>query len=117
MSGAARFLVRETARADVLEILDELLERADASVCIRFRDGLRSAFEFVAEHPTAGWRPAGLRSGGKALRCWRVPGFPSYLVFYAKHADGVDIVRVLHGARDLPRVLAAGRRRRRRKRD
>lgn len=113
MSGAPRLLVRATARADILDILDELLERAGPAVCIRFRDGLRSAFEFVAEHPAAGWKPARLRSGGGALRCWRVPGFPRYLVFYAKHAEGVDIVRVLHGARDLPRVLAARRRRRR----
>jgi len=34
-----------------------------------------------------------------------VDGFDSYLIFYRPIAEGVEIYRVLHGARDLRRLL------------
>jgi plasmid stabilization system protein ParE len=37
-----------------------------------------------------------------------VPGFESYLVFYVPSPGVVEVVRVLHGARDLPRLLEVG---------
>jgi len=36
-----------------------------------------------------------------------VPGFESYLVFYVPSPGVVEVVRVLHGARDLPRFFEA----------
>jgi toxin ParE1/3/4 len=35
------------------------------------------------------------------LRSWRMRGFESWLVFYRVTEEAVEIVRVLHGARDL----------------
>ena len=39
----------------------------------------------------------------KNIRSWVVTEFTSYLIFYRELADGsgVEILRVLHGARDL----------------
>lgn len=39
----------------------------------------------------------------KNIRSWVVTEFTSYLIFYRELPDGsgVEIVRVLHGARDL----------------
>jgi toxin ParE1/3/4 len=39
------------------------------------------------------------------MRFWPVTGFRNYLVFYFPLSDGVEIVRVLHAARDWTRVL------------
>jgi len=39
------------------------------------------------------------------LRMWLSPAFRNYLIFYRELADGVEIVRVLHGARDIKRIL------------
>lgn len=44
-------------------------------------------------------------------RLWglrRVPitGFGNYLIFYRPIEGGIEVVRVIHGARDLPSVLA-----------
>jgi toxin ParE1/3/4 len=36
------------------------------------------------------------------LRVWPVPGFDRHLVFYVERADYIDVLRVLHGARDIP---------------
>ena len=38
------------------------------------------------------------------LRSWPVRGFP-YLVFYAERGDRIDILRLLHTARDIPESL------------
>jgi toxin ParE1/3/4 len=35
------------------------------------------------------------------LRRWPVPGFRNYLVFYRSVGADVEIVRVLHAARDI----------------
>jgi toxin ParE1/3/4 len=34
-----------------------------------------------------------------------VRGFERHLVFYRERDDGIEIVRVLHGARDIPSVM------------
>jgi toxin ParE1/3/4 len=38
----------------------------------------------------------------------RVPvsGFMAYLPFYMPRADGIDVVRILHGARDIQHLFA-----------
>ena len=41
----------------------------------------------------------------EGLRVWRIQGFEKHLIFYRPVADGIEIVRVLHGARDLDRLL------------
>jgi plasmid stabilization system protein ParE len=42
----------------------------------------------------------------EATSRFRVKGFESYLVFYLPLEAGIDVVRVLHGARDIDRVFA-----------
>lgn len=44
--------------------------------------------------------------GFPEVRSWRVRGFPRHLIFYRALPDRVQILRVLHGARDLPRALS-----------
>ena len=37
---------------------------------------------------------------------WRYIRHKRWLIFYQPHADGIEIMRVVDGVRDLPRVLA-----------
>ena len=39
------------------------------------------------------------------LRMWLSPAFRNYLIFYRELPEGVEIVRVLHSARDIQRIL------------
>lgn len=39
------------------------------------------------------------------LRMWPIPDFPNHLVFYRPIDAGVEIVRVLHSARDIPEIM------------
>jgi hypothetical protein len=37
-----------------------------------------------------------------------IKDFENYLLFYLEHEDCVDVIRVLHGARDIPAALPSG---------
>ncbi len=70
------------------------------------RDNFTAAertFAELARHPHMGRERHFQRRPG--LRSWHVDGFDDYLIFYRPIADGVEIYRVLHGARDLRRLL------------
>ena len=40
------------------------------------------------------------------LRRVPVKGFDNYLLFYLPRPDGIDVIRVLHAARDIESILA-----------
>lgn len=61
----------------------------------RFLDRMREKFCSLAEAPQIGTRRDELRTG---LRSQPVG---TYLIFYFPLDDGIEIVRVLHGARDI----------------
>ena len=61
----------------------------------RFIDRMREKFSSLAEAPQIGTRRDELRTG---LRSQPVG---TYLIFYFPLDDGIEIVRVLHGARDI----------------
>lgn len=41
----------------------------------------------------------------RGLRSWRIRGFENWLVFYRVTEEAIEVVRVLHGARDVDAVL------------
>ena len=75
------------------------------SAARNFLEAAYNTFEFHAENPQVG-RPRP-EFGYKGLRSWRVQGFRRYLIFYREVAGDVQIWRVLHGSRDLQRVLGS----------
>src|SRR5438445_6163305 len=68
-----------------------------------FFEAAYDSFEFVARNPGIGRKRADL--GFPHVRSWRIEGFRRDLIFYRELPDRVQIWRVLHGARDLPRRL------------
>jgi len=67
-----------------------------------FFDATREASELVARHPAIGRLRSYSLSG---VRSWVVPGFENYVIFYLPTQDEVQILAVLHGARDLSRAM------------
>lgn len=71
----------------------------------RFLDKVEETFEFLALHPKIGSpRFDNIASG---LRAWPVATFGSYIILYFVARNAVQIVRVVHGARDIEVLLKA----------
>ena len=61
--------------------------------------------KLLAEHPELGRRRQFGRGELSGIRSFVITDFPNYVIFYRVQAAGVQIVRVLHGARDLEKIL------------
>jgi toxin ParE1/3/4 len=57
--------------------------------------------------PGLGTRWASDRPRLAELRFFPVTGFPNHLLFYRPLENGLELVRVLHGARDIASLLEA----------
>lgn len=90
------------ADADVVQGYDWYLREAGPDVADRFLYAVQDALEHVARHPgTGSSRYTPLVPN---LRFWLLDAFP-YMVFYMERPDAVEIVRVLHQARNVPAHL------------
>ena len=96
----AQFLISPAARADLLEIRDFLVEKGSRKVAARVLKELRDALGRVAAMPGAGHLRPDLAS--ESLRFYRVY---KYLIIYRSVSQPLQIVRVLHGARDVRCIL------------
>jgi toxin ParE1/3/4 len=69
----------------------------------RFLTAANSTFRELAQNPETGVRRKFSGSRLDGVRSFRISGFENYLVFYQSGTGGIEILRVLHGARDLAR--------------
>ena len=88
------------ARDDLREIWGYLAKEAILTVADRVVTELHEAMQSLAESPGIGHLRADLVD--EALRIWRVH---SYLVIYRADSSPLEVVRVLHGARDIRALL------------
>ncbi len=100
-----RILRTPAARIDAVEIAVYLGTEASVEIADRFLDALESACEQLLKAPEIGRLYRTNNPALAHLRKWRVPTFPNHLIFYHPVEGGVEVVRVLHGARDLEPLL------------
>ena len=55
--------------------------------------------------PRMGRAWEGLRSETQGVRVWKVEGFSKIMLFYRVEQTGISVIRILHGARDLPALM------------
>jgi toxin ParE1/3/4 len=101
----SRIVKRASARRGLAESADYLRRHASANTARRFLAAAQRAFESLAAMPKKG----GLRESDRpeliGVRVWPIPRFKNYLIFYRPIEDGVDVLRVIHAARDLDHLL------------
>jgi toxin ParE1/3/4 len=85
--------------------VDFLLLQVGVDVAERFVVALEATLILLAEDPWIG-RTCGLEPSVLSVaRQWHVQGFDSHLIFYRPRSGGIEVLRILHGARDLPGLL------------
>jgi toxin ParE1/3/4 len=92
------------ADRDLDEQAGYLARQVSLETALRFY-AAAATFEKLARMPGIGERRDSTKPRLAELRVWRVEGFEKHLIFYRPSGSGIDIVRVLHGARDIDRVL------------
>jgi toxin ParE1/3/4 len=98
---------RQAARQDLADIFYHYIREGSPATAHRFRVRAEAAFQRLASMPNLGTRYEHEHPALAELRFLPLPSrFKNFLVFYRPVADGIEIVRVLHGARDIPSALA-----------
>ena len=98
--------VRKRPQATVdLTQYAEYISRDSLDSALRFLDAAEQTFPFIAKMPEMGALCKFQSVEAKPVRFWPVRGFEKYLIFYLPLPDGIEIVRVLHGAMDLDSIL------------
>ena len=85
-----------------------LRENASPRVAGAFVDAVEEALGLLAAHPQAGSGHVGLRLGIPDLRSFPIGGTP-YVLYYLADPGRIDVIRVLHGRRDIDAELVVGR--------
>lgn len=101
------FRVLPAAEADLDDQAAYLARNASLETALRFYDSARTTFEQIARSPGLGERRESTNPRLANLRVRRVEGFEAHLIFYRPADDAIEIIRVLHGARDTDRLLAS----------
>lgn len=101
----AEVIVRARARRDILSNAEYLEEQGSTETAQRFLDATQSTFETLAMRPKLGALCVFQSPALRCIRRWPVKGFENWLIFYLPRRDGVEIVHVIHGARDMESLL------------
>jgi toxin ParE1/3/4 len=98
---SSRYVVRPKSDQDLDDQAYHLASQTGSEVGHRFLLAAHETFSLLATQPERGWH-CGLKARGVApLRVFRVAGFERMLVLYLPRPDGVEILRVVHGSRNL----------------
>lgn len=94
MGGARRFVRTRRARQDLIEVW-KYIAADNSTAADALLDRIDESCRTLAEHPQLGPSRHDIRPG---LRYFIVG---EYVILYRTIDDGVEIVRVVHGRRDL----------------
>jgi plasmid stabilization system protein ParE len=101
MAASSAYILSEAGRSDLLRIwLYIFQESGSPDQADRVLLKLREAMALLSEQPDAGHLREDLTA--KPVKFWSVF---DYLVVYDPHSRPVQILRVLHGARDVENLL------------
>ncbi len=101
-----KVLYRQTASDDIVRQFRYYLLTAEApQIALRFREAVRRTIQSLSQNPHVGSRYSSSNPRIQNLRYWPVAGFEAIRIYYALEEDGMHIIRILHGKRDVRRLL------------
>ncbi len=102
-----RHIIRPHAREDLENQLGYLEGIGGAELALSFSRAVQEAVAVLSRHPEAGSPRLLGAKRLKGLRAWPVPGFEDIRIYYLiSNRNTLKIVRILHGKRDVDRILA-----------
>jgi toxin ParE1/3/4 len=97
-------VLQPAAQRDLEEITD-FLDQRSLQVAIRFTFKASETFDKLLSMPGLGSLLEIPNPALLGVRAWPIRGFKNYIVFYRARDYGIEILRVLHGARDIEKIF------------
>lgn len=101
----SRYVVRPKADQDLEDQAYYYATAASPEVGHRFLVAAHDTCALLATQPNMGWHARLRHAGLKGLRVFRVTDCERILLLYLPLLDGVEILRVVHGSRNLQALL------------
>ena len=90
-------------------VIWKFIAQDNPDAATRVIEAAHETFESLADTPGLG-RPRKFQNPKlKGVRSWRVSGFDNYLIFYRPIPEGVQVLHVCHGARDIEALFDEGK--------
>lgn len=100
-----RLTIRPLALQDISEIAEYLYVQSGSELADRFVSAIEGDLHRLCQLPDIGSPCHFQRTEVQNLRRWAVNGFERWLVFYLPKNTAIEIIRVLHGARNISEIL------------
>lgn len=101
----AGYVLRPKADEDLDQQAYYVATEASTEAGHRFLVAAHETFALLSTQPQMGWHVRVRHPRLASLRVFRIYGFEQMLVLYQPLRSGVEIVRVVHGSRDLAAFL------------
>jgi toxin ParE1/3/4 len=101
---AKQILKKPAVWHDLLDHVD-LISRDNPDAAERFIDAVEGSFALLAENPLLGGLAAFDHPAAHGLRRWSIRGFRNYIAFYRPLSNGIEVIRLLHAARDAESAI------------
>ncbi len=89
---------------DIIDVLSHYQAQQAFQAGEAFLTELAKCLTFVQTFPKAGSLRLGYEVGRRNIRTWPMNKFP-FLLLYKETQDHIDVLRVLHQSRDIPRWM------------
>jgi plasmid stabilization system protein ParE len=100
-----KLTIRASAWKEIQHHAAYIEEQAGAHVAQNFVSSLMSSADLLLHTPRAG-ALCGFRSvRARRVRRWQVKSFEDWLIFYVARRSSVEIVHILHAARDIESIF------------
>jgi toxin ParE1/3/4 len=90
---------------DIYDLAVYLIEHSE-DAARRFVDAVQKTLKDLAQAPGMGSPKQFEHPALVEVRSWAVEGFRNHLIYYVRLADGIDVLAVMHGSRDVEAHLA-----------
>ncbi len=99
-----QIIPRELANHDINQAIKYYIEADAKKAALKFVDALEKAYQHISHFPATGFLRYSHELNLPGLRAWPIKKFP-HLIFFQEKENHIDVWRVLHSQRDMPKWL------------
>ncbi len=104
-----RYSIKAQAREDLTKQAEYFELVSDARLSDRFLTAAETTFEFLGEFPGIGSFHETPHPELQNIRRWPIKGFPNHIIYYQEIPEGIVVLHVFHGARNVDPLLMKNR--------